>query len=83
MQLLLMLVTNPADSMTNPIGELVDVIMWIARCLLLVVGGGFGLVMIVKGKTDEDPKKFAEGILAVVGAAVMFAATFAVAAIFK
>ena len=79
----LFLQANPVGSMSNPIGELVDIIMWIARCLLLLVGGGFGLVMLAKGKTDEDPKKMGEGILSLVGAGVMFAATFAVASVFK
>ena len=67
----------------NPIGELIDIIMWVARCLLLVVGGGVGLVYIVKGKTDENPKTFTDGVLSISAAGVLFAATFAVAQIFK
>ncbi|MBO7475150.1 MAG: hypothetical protein J6U00_14335 [Ruminococcus sp.] len=67
----------------DSLGELVDIIMWIARCLILVIGGGVGLVYIVRGKTDENPKTFTDGILSLSAAGVLFAATFAVAQIFK
>lgn len=67
----------------DPLGDLVDIIMWIARCILLAIGGGGGLIMIVKGKSDENPKLTYEGFGAIAGAAAMFAATFAVASIFK
>jgi predicted tellurium resistance membrane protein TerC len=67
----------------NPLGELVDIIMWIARSLLLLVGGGGGLIMIVKGKQEENPKLTTEGYMAIGVSAIIFAATFAVASIFK
>ncbi|MBQ6252475.1 hypothetical protein [Ruminococcus sp.] len=68
---------------TDPLGDLVGIVLWIARTLLLIIGGGGGLIMIVKGKTDENPKFIYEGLGAIAGAGVMFAATFAVASIFK
>lgn len=68
---------------TDPLGELVGIIMWVARCLVLLVGGGGGLVMIVKGKSDENPKLSTEGIFAIVAAAILFSATFAVQSIFS
>ena len=55
---------------TDPLGELVGIIMWVARCLVLLVGGGGGLFMIVKGKSDENPKLSTEGIFAIVSAAI-------------
>lgn len=67
----------------DPLGELVGIIMWVARALLLVIGGGCGLVMIVKGKGEENPKLVYEGFGAIGGAAVLFAATFAVQSIFS
>ncbi|WP_303797341.1 hypothetical protein [Ruminococcus flavefaciens] len=67
----------------DPLGDLVGIIMWIARTLLLVIGGGGGLIMIVKGREEEDPKLSLEGYLAIGGAAVLFAATFAVQSIFS
>ena len=69
----------PAD----PLSSLIGIIFWIARCVLLLFGGGGGLFMIVKGKTEENPRDTQEGFLALAGAAVLFAATFAVEAIFK
>jgi len=68
---------------TDPLGELVGIIMWVARCLVLLVGGGGGLFMIVKGKSDENPKLSTEGIFAIVAAAILFSATFAVQSIFS
>lgn len=61
---------------------LVNDLMNVARTLIILVGGGVGLVKIVKGKTDENPKDFAEGLAAVVIAGVLFAATFAIEKIF-
>ena len=68
---------------SDPLGELVSIIMWVARTLLLVIGGGCGLVMIVKGKAEENPKLSLEGYGAIGAAAVLFSATFVVANIFK
>ena len=68
---------------TDPLGELEGIIMWVARCLVLLVGGGGGLFMIVKGKSDENPKLSTEGIFAIVAAAILFSATFAVQSIFS
>ena len=39
--------------------------------------------MIVKGKSDENPKLSTEGIFAIVAAAILFSATFAVQSIFS
>jgi len=49
----------------------------------LVIGGGGGLIMIVKGRGEEDPKLSLEGYGAIAGAGVLFAATFAVQSIFS
>ena len=46
------------------------------------VGGGVGLVKIVKGKSDENPRDFAEGLAAIAIAGILFAATFAIEKIF-
>lgn len=67
---------------TNPLSSLLDILFWIARVVLLLIGGGGGLFMIVKGKTEENPRDTQEGFLALAGAGVIFAATFAVQAIF-
>ena len=55
----------------------------IARKLILVVGGGAGIINIVKGKSDENPKLFAEGLATIGIAGALYAATYAIAAAFK
>lgn len=64
------------------IGELTGILFWIARVVILAVGGGVSLVKIVKGKSDENPKETNEGLVIIASAGVIFAATFAVQAIF-
>ena len=63
--------------------ELSNFLLKLARGVIMLVGGGVGLVKIVKGKSDEDPKCFNEGLLALVGAGTLVAATYGIAAIFK
>lgn len=60
------------------IGKLVDILLWLARALIIAVGGGVSLVKIVKGKSDENPKETNEGLVLLVSAGIIFAATFAV-----
>lgn len=64
------------------VGKLANILFWIARAVVVAVGGGVGIVKIVKGKSDENPRDTYDG-LAILGAAgVIFAATFAIQAIF-
>lgn len=65
------------------IGELVAILFWIARVVIIVVGGGISLIKIVKGKSDENPKEVNEGLAILASTGVIFAATFAVQAIFS
>lgn len=64
------------------IGELAAILFWIARAVIIAVGGGVSLIRIVKGKSDENPKEMYEGLVILAAAGVIFAATFAVQAIF-
>lgn len=65
------------------IGDIVNWLMGIARTLILAAGGGIGLIKIVKGKTDENPRDFNEGLIILGGAGAIVAASFAVEAVFK
>lgn len=65
------------------IGNLTAILFWIARAVVIAVGGGVSIVKIVKGKSDENPKEFNEGMVVLASAGVIFAATFAVQAIFS
>lgn len=77
------LVIIAAEIPADPLSSLIGILFWIARCVLLLIGGGGGLFMIVKGKTEDKPDVIQEGFFGIGGAAVLFAATFAVEAIFK
>lgn len=68
---------------SNPIGELIGILFWAGRCLLVLAGGCIGLIKIIKGKSEENPKDTTEGIAVIIIAGVLFAATFAVQAVFK
>lgn len=65
------------------IGDIVNWLMGIARTLILAAGGGIGLIKVVKGKTDENPRDFNEGLIILGGAGAIVAASFAVEAVFK
>ena len=64
-------------------GDLAKSLLETARTLILVVGGGAGIINIVKGKSDENPKLFEEGLATIGIAGALYAATFAIAAAFK
>ena len=63
-------------------GDLVDILFWIARTLVIAVGGGVGLFKITSGKSNEDPKETNQGLAALVAGGVLFTATFAIEAAF-
>ncbi len=65
------------------IGDIANWLMGIARTLILAAGGGIGLIKVVKGKTDENPRDFNEGLIILGGAGALVAASFAVEAVFK
>lgn len=58
--------------------ELANDLLNVARVLLIVIGAAVGLIKIVKGKTDENPRDFFEGLAVIAIAAVLEAASFAV-----
>lgn len=64
------------------IGELVAILLWLSRAVIIAVGGGVSLIRIVKGRSDENPKETNEGLVILASAGVIFAATFAIEAIF-
>lgn len=62
--------------------ELVSILMYLARAVVLFVGCGVGIVKIVKGKSDENPRDMTEGFAVIGAAGAIFAATFAIETIF-
>lgn len=63
-------------------GDLVDILFWIARALIIAVGGGVGLYKITSGKSNEDPKETNQGFISLAAGGIIFAATFAIEAVF-
>lgn len=63
--------------------DLAKSLMFLARALVITIGGSIGLYKIVKGKSDEAPQISREGFVTVGAAGVIFAATFAIQALFK
>ena len=85
-ELMPLLLTNTTIPSSVPsdygMGDLVDILFWIARALVIAVGGGVGLFKITSGKSNEDPKETNQGLAALVAGGVLFAATFAIEAAF-
>lgn len=65
------------------LSEIAKILMYIARVLVIAIGGGSGLLRIVKGKSDENPKEFNEGLMSIGLAGAIFAASFAITAAFE
>ncbi len=63
--------------------ELINILFWIARIVILTAGSGVGLIKIVKGRADENPRDFQEGLTILVGSGAIFGATFAIQKIFS
>ena len=80
---MLSLITTAAMVGNQDMTDLVNLLMWIARSLVLLVFGSTGIVKIMKGQEEENPNMRTEGIALVIAGAVLFSATFALAGIFK
>lgn len=63
-------------------GDLVDILFWLARALVIAVGGGVGLYKITSGKSNEEPKETNQGFISLAAGGIIFAATFAIEAAF-
>lgn len=85
-ELMPLLLTNTTIPSSVPsdygMGDLVDIFFWLARTLVIAVGGGVGLFKITNGKSNEDPKETTQGLVSLVAGGVIFAATFAIEAAF-
>lgn len=80
---MLSLITTVAMVGNQDMTDLVNLLMWIARSLVLLVFGSTGIVKIMKGQESENPNMRTEGITLVIAGAALFSATFALAGIFK
>ncbi|MBQ6252476.1 hypothetical protein [Ruminococcus sp.] len=64
---------------TNTKSALVNVVFWIIRIAIIIIGGGPSLIKIVQGQTDENTRDRNAGIAGLVITGACFAATFLVA----
>ena len=71
----------PANVSTTTMSTMINIIMWIVRIAILAIGGIPGLIKIVQGQQEENPRDRNNGIVSVVIAGVAFAATFAISAL--
>ena len=71
----------PENISTDTMSAMINIIMWIVRIAILAIGGIPGLIKIVQGQQEENPRDRNNGIVSVVIAGVAFAATFAIAAL--
>lgn len=70
--------TNPDGVKTSTMTDMVGIVFWIVRIIVLLIGGAPGIIKIVQGQADENPRDRNAGlaVIGITGAA--FAATFVV-----
>ncbi len=69
---------TPAGIQTDKMSSLLDIVFWIIRIIVLIIGCVSGIPKVVQGQADENPRDRNNGlaVLGIAGAA--FGATFAV-----
>lgn len=65
---------NKTSTMTN----MVAIVFWVLRVIILLIGGVAGLPKIVQGQADENPRDRNNGLATIGIAGACFAATFAI-----
>lgn len=73
----------PDGVKTSTMNTLVDVVFWIIRIAILIIGGGPALIKVVQGQTNDEKSERNSGIVALVVTGACFAATFVIAALIK
>lgn len=63
---------------TNTMTSLVNIVFWIVRVAILIIGGAPALIKIVQGQNDENPRDRNAGIATLVITGAAFAATFVI-----
>ena len=68
----------PADVQTGTMSSMVDIVFWVVRIFILIAGGAPGIMKIVQGQADENPRDRNNGLVLLVITGAAFGATFAV-----
>ncbi len=63
---------------SNTMNSMVTVVFWIVRIIVLLIGGVPGIIKIVQGQSDENPRDRNAGLATIGITGAAFAATFVV-----
>lgn len=63
---------------TSTMDTAVDIVFWVVRILIILIGGVPGIIKVVQGQADENPRDRNAGLASIGIAGAAFAATFAV-----
>lgn len=74
---------TPDDVDPSNMSALLSIIFWLVRIIIACIGIIPGIIKIVQGQSDENPRDRNSGIVSVVLAAAGVAATFAIEGWFK
>lgn len=64
---------------TSTMSTLIGIVFWVVRAIILIVGLVPGLIKVVQGQSDENPRDRNNGLATIVVAGAAFAATFPLA----
>ncbi len=68
----------PSGADTSTFNSLLDIILWVVRGAVLIIGVVPALIKIVQGQADENTRDRNNGIAAIAISGIIIAATFAI-----
>lgn len=83
------MITFANDENTNPTGvggsgtmdNMVSIVFWVVRILVLLIGGVPGIIKVVQGQADENPRDRNAGLATIGITGAAFAGSFAIEAL--
>lgn len=74
--------SNPTGvSSTATMTNMVSIVFWVVRILIILIGGVPGIIKVVQGQADENPRDRNAGFATIGITGVAFAASFAIKAL--
>lgn len=70
--------SNTNVNRTSTMTDMIGIVFWVLRVIVLIIGGVAGLPKIVQGQADENPRDRNNGLATIGIAGAAFAATFAI-----
>ena len=62
----------------STMGTAISIVFWVIRVAIILIGGAPGIVKVVQGQADENPRDRNAGLATIGIAGAAFAATFAI-----